>query len=100
MSEREGFAFGADEVQGCKCPAATAGYSPKNGDESQRIASEFDWILRSNERFGVDGSEGVVDEETAKRAWKAAIGALRVKEDVKSIRVAQEIAEELGWEDN
>ena len=39
------FAYGNDEVNGCECPAVSAGYSPTslNTDSSLAVACHFDY---------------------------------------------------------
>lgn len=90
------FAYGDDEAQGCKCPAAAAGYAPSSGDGSQRIASEFDRLIRSKMEYA--GDIGVVGETTAETAWRETIRQFHEAGKVEQVRLGVKIAEELGWE--
>lgn len=92
------FAFGGDEAHGCKCPAAAVGYSPEEGDGSQRVATEFDRLIRS--KLSWAGDTGVVGETTAKVAWREMIQKMEEAGKAEQVRLGLEIAEELGWEIN
>jgi len=91
------FAYGRDEVQSCKCPASSAGYSPLQGDSSTIVAEEYDSIVVT--RFSDGDKVSVIREEKAKKAWLQAVEkmAQRYGEGSEFYQTAVDVAEELGW---
>lgn len=83
--ETEWFAFGQNEIDGVGCPVVTAtGNGP--GAMLQEVVDHYD--TNCGQEQGVD--EGIVQKDTAQRAWEQAIDELR--------RYADEYVEEPGVE--
>ena len=92
MTDTE-FAFGRDEVDGCKCPASRCGYNPKDKDASTKVAEGYDVVLKNK----TGDRTGTVDEETAKNAWLKA--KEQAPDEQAGVSAGEEVAEELGWSD-
>jgi hypothetical protein len=94
-TQRERYAYGKDYIGDCPCPAAAAGYSPKNGDESTKAAEFYDDLIRQGD---VSAPDSTVPAETAKEMWLDTIEKLRDRYGDKGpVEAAEDIADELGW---
>jgi len=94
---RRRFAYAKDRINGCECPAVAAGYQPSSGDDSLLVAETYDGIVRDRE---LGSANCIIDEDTAKEAWLAAIEDIRERfpdDNHESITAAEDVAEELGW---
>lgn len=92
----ETFAYGANKLDNCNCPAVQAGFDPTSGHYTGHIpgildaAEQYDAIL--SEREGT--YDGLVPREVAKNAWLTMIDNC-INEETK--RMATKVAIELGW---
>lgn len=93
----ERFAYGANELNGCSCPAMAAGMNPSASGEGHipgllEAAEQYD-ILLENQRGEYDG---IIIKEIAKGAW---IDMMRNKlfEDTPEMEAAEEVAKYHGW---
>jgi hypothetical protein len=91
------FAYGANEFEGCDCPAIAAGLQCSFLED---VAEQYDTIvMRQTHEYG-----GTIDEETAKEAWLSAIDFLEERKrrtgtdySEKLLSNARQVARELGW---
>lgn len=92
----EKFAYGIDALGDYCCPAQAAGYAPDTGDDSCIPAENYDQSVRTLE---LSDDSHLVSAEDAEVAWLHAIGRMEDGEHIspKELRVAREIATELGW---
>lgn len=93
------FAYGRDTIGGYSCPAVAAGYVPDIGDESIELAEWYDEEVRA---LGYGSAESIIPEEHAKEAWLSVIETMelpgnRLRYEERELKIAREIAEELGW---
>lgn len=106
-------AYGANEVEGCVCPAVAAGENPTTEHDMARFARAYDLEMsrRMYAEKGYDpeilddnpGPElthagvhrGVVDVETAKEAWFSTIAEL--PRDSPRRAAGLNVARKLGW---
>lgn len=95
MTENKKFAFDGDTVEGCECPAVAAGYEPMN-DESLTVASLYDSAVY---QLDFDSPNRIISEEQAKKAWFEAMETVKEGYKERHFEIAQEIAEELGWDE-
>jgi sugar phosphate isomerase/epimerase len=98
MSEQtRQFAFGRNEVDGCTCPAVTAGFDPVEGNTPglMEAAGRYDRILS---RRSTKQSTGVVSEAVARDAWIEVLESAMDGENYVR-RNMIDIAVELGWVD-
>ncbi len=90
------FAYGANNLGSCSCPAVEAGMTPTATSPDEHIpgllkaAEQYDAILSEE----VGGWDGLVPEEVAKDAWLAMIENCR---EETTEEAAKEVAIELGW---
>jgi hypothetical protein len=91
------FAYGRNHLDGCSCPAITAGYTEADMDDSEvfETAYNFDQIVGEMK----DKHYGIVSEERAERAWFKSIKRMKSKGKSRSVSIAREIATTLGWSD-
>lgn len=87
-SQKE-YAYGADRVNGCECPATTVGFNTMNGAIS-RVSGRFDETLRDGFK-GEEDDRGVVSNETARKQWQAAIKTARKQDHSKAVELAEKI---------
>lgn len=93
--EERTFAFGEDEVGGCLCPSAAAGFPPKGGrtrSDYLAMASMYDHetMLLTRNTSGA----GVVPESVAREAWLMAVHGA---DDPFTRDAGLRVAVELGW---
>lgn len=105
------YAFGHNEVDGCKCPAVVAGYEPDKEGYTLDVAEAFDRVVRGDN----DDCAGTIPEPEARDAWKELVDRYREtveeyehdfedsipngthKTYVERMNRAKEIGDELGW---
>lgn len=96
MTERK-FAYGQDRTEEddetCECPIVAAGLvdDTKVSPRYNRVAGYFDEQIA-----GYTGPSGVVDEKEAREAWKQVLAHFK---DQREQPIAEEVANELGWND-
>lgn len=93
------FAYGKDTIQGCECPARAAGFAPSDGDESIAVAEWYDCAVKD---VGNANYSSIISEQEAKEAWLEMIDQMEkrtasIYKAERDLKVAREIAEELGW---
>lgn len=99
MPQYPRYAFGLDEVNGCPCPAAAAGFDTATNEWARSIADRYDKKVRL--QLGTDvveGDRGTVPEETAKGCWLDALEEAKLEEfDETPVSIGETVADELGW---
>lgn len=103
----EEYAFGKNQMDGCKCPALAAGHDPMDGGFAREVAERFDTTMRNEHEIGA----GTVPESEARRAWRKMMSELKKQTELYegkeyvvqptpakgALKEAREVADELGW---
>ena len=88
------FAYGANNLDGCECPALAAGFHPVHSDllGMDSVVDRYDTILK-DQKGEIDGE---VSEEEAKDAWLHALQELS-EDKYGEIAAAKTIADYHDW---
>lgn len=114
-TKKEEFAFGRSEVNSCKCPAVTAGYTVIGNRIINQVAAEFDQRARSElsetgQTHDRPPQEGKLEESKAQEVWAEVVDYFvdmadsadsKANEHQYSLvaQAARQIAYDLGWEE-
>lgn len=88
------YAYGADEVDGCVCPATAAGLDTLHPALS-RLVGRYDEQLRDGYKgFG----DGTVPDKIAETNWRAAVDESRRQGKIAEVELGELVINRL-WED-
>lgn len=87
------FAIGANEHNGCPCPAAAAGFDLDENRKLREVAAQYDM-----EGGYLSCPAATVDERTARQLWFDALEAIRDKYGEDYYLKGRDVSRRLGWD--